>query len=76
MARIKIKDIPKDMKITKEEMKRIIGGLRYRRHGGSASREMDYLRARIGNSHEPIFDFFDKHLDNSMKWKVRDLLRG
>ena len=27
MARIKIKDLPKDMKISKEEMKRIMGGL-------------------------------------------------
>ena len=27
MARIKIKDLPKDMKVTKEEMKRIRGGL-------------------------------------------------
>jgi hypothetical protein len=27
MARIKIKDLPKDRKITKEEMKRIHGGI-------------------------------------------------
>jgi hypothetical protein len=27
MARIKIKDLPKDMKVTKEETKRIRGGL-------------------------------------------------
>ena len=27
MARIKIKDLPKDRKITKEEMKRIQGGI-------------------------------------------------
>ncbi len=27
MARIKIKDLPKDQKITKEELKRIYGGL-------------------------------------------------
>ena len=26
MARIKIKDLPKDMKITKEELKRVRGG--------------------------------------------------
>jgi hypothetical protein len=27
MARIKIKDLPKDRKITKEEMKKVFGGL-------------------------------------------------
>ena len=27
MARIKIKDLPRDKKITKEEMKRILGGI-------------------------------------------------
>ena len=26
MARIKIKDLPKDMKISKEEMKKVVGG--------------------------------------------------
>ncbi|MBW2063272.1 MAG: hypothetical protein JRI95_17145 [Deltaproteobacteria bacterium] len=27
MARIKIKDLPKDMKISKDEMKKIMGGI-------------------------------------------------
>ena len=27
MARIKIKDLPKDVKITKEEMKKVFGGM-------------------------------------------------
>lgn len=29
MARIKIKDLPKDMKVSKEEMRKVMGGLEY-----------------------------------------------
>ena len=29
MARIKIKDLPKDLKVSKEELKRIRGGIMY-----------------------------------------------
>jgi len=38
MARIKIKDLPRDKKITREEMKRILGGI---------SSEPVYLRPNI-----------------------------
>jgi len=31
MARIKIKDLPKDQKISEEEMKHVLGGLAWRR---------------------------------------------
>ena len=46
MARIKIKDLPRDKKITKEEMKRILGGI---------SSEPVYLRPNIGGG---IYNLF------------------
>ena len=48
MARIKIKDLPKDMKITKEEMKRIQGGI---------SSEPVYFQPYLKISGEPVYSF-------------------
>jgi hypothetical protein len=46
MARIKIKDLPKDMKITKEQMKRIQGGI---------SSEPVYFSPNLKISSEPVY---------------------
>ncbi|MBW1709593.1 MAG: hypothetical protein JRG97_03310 [Deltaproteobacteria bacterium] len=41
MARIKIKDLPKDQKISKEELKRVYGGAAYLIYGGTEGESQD-----------------------------------
>ena len=45
MARIKIKDLPKDQKITKEEMKKVVGGIMLHRNTSTTGFE-DPLTAK------------------------------
>jgi len=55
MARIKIKDLPKDMKITKEELKRVRGGA-YEFYYPSDVVKVDSLRYSSPTRFIPVFE--------------------
>ena len=57
MARIKIKDIPKEKKISKKEMKRVMGGSYYSTQGViiNNSHYVNPWGVIINNSHMPTY---------------------
>jgi len=58
MARIKIEDLPQNMKISREEMKKIVGGYGYEEEIGSG-----YLGYGYGTGAETGAEYLGKTLD-------------
>jgi len=71
MARIKIKDLPRDMKISTDEMKRVKGGLSFTTR--ALTSPTDYIK--IDHKIDSLvdgkleFDVVDSYLDSDIKWE-------